>query len=175
MTSVDDLVPAVVGGAIAIVAGAVGLLGRQLFDRRIASHQARRSLYVDLLTMLMGRREYMQEATWTRDAKVVDLPTEQIDRLNALLLIDATDAVAAKARACFGLLQRFHASRSMNVPVEVDEHGYFQYRSDRVSPDLPEEYRNQVMRMALGAIADEYGEAVDKLAEQIKREVHRRL
>jgi hypothetical protein len=38
------------------------LLGRQLFDRRIASHQARRSLYVDLLTMPKGRREYMQEA-----------------------------------------------------------------------------------------------------------------
>ncbi|WP_129787826.1 hypothetical protein [Promicromonospora panici] len=166
--------PAVVGGAIAILAGAVGLLGRQLFDRRIASHTARRDLYVELLTMLMGRREYTQSAVFSREVKLADLPTEQIDQLNALLLIDATDAVAAKARACFALLHRFHASRSMNVPVEVDGHGYFRYRSDRVR-DQPEETRDLVMRMALGDIADEYGVAVDELAAQVKREVHRRL
>lgn len=170
----NDLVPAVVGGAIAIVAGAVGLLGRQLFDRRMASHEARRVLYVDLLTLLMGRREYMRAAIWSRDVKLVDLPNEQIDRLNALLLIDATDAVAATAQTCFGLLQRFHASRSENVPVEVDEHGYYRYRRDLVRGQ-PDETRDMVMRVALSGIADEYGAAVDELAARVKHEVHRRL
>lgn len=170
----NDLVPAVVGGAIAIVAGAVGLLGKQLFDRRTASQEARRVLYVDLLTMLMGRREYMRAATWSRDVELADLPTEQIDRLNALLMIDATNAVAAAARTCFGLLQRFHASRSMNTPVEVGEHGHYRYRYDLVR-DHPHESRDMIMRVALSGIVDEYGAAVDKLAAQIKLELHRPL
>lgn len=166
--------PAVVGGAIAIVAGTVGLLGKQLFDRRTASHEARRALYVDLLTMLMGRREYMRAATWSRDVELADLPTEQIDRLNALLMIDATNAVAAAARTCFGLLQRFHASRTMDVPVEVGEHGHYRYRYDLVQ-DQPVERRDMTMRVALSSIALEYSAAVDTLAAQVKRELHRPL
>lgn len=170
----DALVPAVVGGAIALAGGAVGLLGKQLFDRRMVSHEVRRAVYVELVTLLMGRRAYMQTAIFSDAATLADLPSEQIDRLNALLKIDATEAVAANARTCFSLLQRFHASRSEDVPVEVDEHGYFRYRGDRVR-DLPEPTRNMMMRVALAGIADEYGAAVDDLAAQIKREMHRRL
>lgn len=171
----NDLVPAVVGGAIAIVAGAIGLLGRQLFDRRTASHEARRALYVELLTALIGRREYLREASRSPDATLADLPTEQLDRMSALLSIDATDAVTAKADVCFELLNRFRVSWQMNVPVEVDEHDRYRYRNDLVAADQPQPVRDQTMRMALGDIADEFSAAVSELAAQVKREVHRTL
>ena len=170
----NDLVPAVVGGAIAIVAGAVGLLGRQLFDRRMASHAARRALYVDLLSMLMGRRDYVQSAVASRDVATGRMTSEKLDQLNALLSIDATESVTAKARECFGLDIQFRMARSMKVPVERHEEGHYRPRPDLVQ-DQPQDVRDQTMQTELRNIADQYSVAVEDLAAQIRREVHSRL
>ena len=162
---------AVVGGAIALAGGVVGLVGKAAFDRRTESRTARRAFYVDLLTLLAARGTYMQAATWDPAAKESDVPNDRIDRLNALLLVDATDQVKARATVCFRLLSRFSASRSMDAPIEVDEGGYYHYRFDQVR-GVPDEARKMAMRMSLGKVADEYVTALDALAAQVKREVH---
>lgn len=170
----DTLVSAVIGGFIALAAATIGLLGKQVFDRRTESSKARRTLYVELMTVLMGRREYMREAIWSAVPKQPDLPTARIDNLNALLAIDAGEKVAAQARVCFALLNTFGVSRSMNVPVEVTERGTYRHRFDLMQNDS-EEGRAQTMRIALSDIFDEYEVALSALGDQIKREVHRRF
>lgn len=140
-------------------------------DRRDATRSARRSLYVELLTVLSSRRTFMQSAIFDPSARSTDYPQERIDSLNALLLIDATAEVRRRTKVCFELLNRFHLSRSASVPVEVDDHGFYRHRWDQVNGQ-PDETRDMLVRVCLGGIADDFGAAVDAVAAQVKSEIH---
>ena len=140
-------------------------------DHRARSRTERRTFYVELLTLLWSRRTYMQTAVFDPEATMPDVPNERIDALNALLSIDATDTVIKQAKLCFELLNRFGVSRSLSVPVEVDEHGLYRHRFDQVR-NLDGEGRDLILRVSLGRIADDFGAAVDALAVQVRREIH---
>jgi hypothetical protein len=79
-----------------------------------------------------------------------------IDAFDARLMFDATPEVRTLATKCLRLLGRLNACYTMRAPVEVDAHGLYHYRFDLVR-DASEEGRQLTMRMALGAIYDEYG------------------
>lgn len=158
------------------IAGALGgslvtLLTTTALARRTESRTARRAFYVELLTLLASRREYLREAAFDPSASIADIPKERIDSLNALLLLDATSSVRAKAGTCFNLLSRFGVSRTLNVPVDVDEQGFYHHRFEQMQ-DQPQATQDMLIRMALGKIFDEFSDAVDSLAAQMQREIH---
>lgn len=146
---------------------------KSVLDHRSVSRAARRSFYVDLLTVLAARREWMKTAAMDQSTPEPNIPNERIDVLNALLLIDATKQVKERAKLCFGLLNRFQVSIALHVPVEGGDGGVYNHRFDLVRKQEPETV-DLVMRMSLGKIADEFGAGVDSLADRIRREIHGR-
>lgn len=159
----------IVGSALA---GAfIAMVVRYVMDRGKESRGARRTFYVDLLTLLQSCRAYIQRAVFDPAAIRGDVPNERIDELTALLQVDATDAVRSQANVCFELLNRFEVAHSLRVPVEVDERGLYHHRFDQLT-DLPVEMRDVLVRESLGALADDFAHAVDVLGGQVRREVH---
>lgn len=75
------------------------------------------------------------------------------------------------ARESFRLIHRFNVSHVTGVPIEVDEHGLFRHRFDLVR-GVDEELAGMNLRMSLGRMHDDLKTAVDRLAPQIRREVH---
>lgn len=149
------------------------LLLKSWLDHRTESRTARRALYVELLTMLQSNRAYMQAAVYDPEAKPAHIPDERVDRLNALLKIDATPAVRSRSGVCLELINRFRQARAHGAPIERDANGYYVYQRNRVG-GLDEEGRAVVMRLALTDIELEYGSAIDALAEQVQKELHGR-
>jgi hypothetical protein len=142
-----------------------------LRDRRAVSRAARRTFYVELLTVFTGHREFMKQAIFDPEAAPPDVPKDQIDGLNALLLIDASQEVVALAEPCFELINRFGVSRGLQVPVEVDEHGLYRHRFDLVR-EQPEAASAIVMRLALGRISDDFATRIVRLAARVRKEIH---
>lgn len=122
--------------------------------------------------MMVNRRRVTQRVSWDVDGPAPeDFDDDRVDRFDAGLLIDATPKVRELAGECFKLLQQFWASYTMGAPVSVDEHGLYDYKI-RHMHGLDDDGKRMAMRMALGSVHDELVLAIDKLSDQIRRELH---
>lgn len=165
------ILAAIAGAAVGAL---VTLLVKHRLDRDAENRGVRREFYVELLTLLIAGRRVLEHASFAVDDPVPDVVSQdRIDAFDARLEIDASSEVRQLAERCFRLLHRFNASHVMRVPVEVDEHGLFNYRFDLIR-DQQEETRLVQMRLALGRIHDDYRAALDKVAERVRVEVHGR-
>lgn len=160
-----------------IVAGAaLGALATLIvtwwLNRNTASRAARRETYVDLLTTLNAALRVQELAVFDHTTSIPDIiSNERIDQFSARLEVDASPQVRELARESFRLIHRFNVSHVTGVPIEVDEHGLFRHRFDLVR-GLDEELAGMNLRMSLGRMHDDLKTAVDRLAPQIRREVH---
>lgn len=147
------------------------LLVKTRFDHRTETRAARRTLYVELLTLFMAQRAYMKAAIYDPMAKPADVANDQVDRLNALLKIDATPAVLSRAQSCFELSNRFGLARSFGVPVDRDAQGFYVYGYEKVA-NLDDETRALVIRVSLAGIESDFDDAVGAVADLVRKELH---
>ncbi len=163
------IVAAIAGAAVGSIAT---LLVKMFLDRRAESRGARREFYVELLTLLVGRARGVRQVSFApRETMPEDIPQERIDRLDALLLIDASAEVRELANRCLRTLGKFNASHLMWAPVDVDEHGLYHYRFEQVR-GVDEETAQLVMRVALGGISDQLSQELDALSARVRKELH---
>ncbi|GAA2839615.1 hypothetical protein [Kribbella solani] len=162
-------------GALGAVIGALATLAVTWWlNRNSATRAARRQTYLDLLIMLKAAVRVQNLAVLDHSTAIPELVSEEkIDEFNARLDIDASREVRRLARTPFQLMRRFQISHTMKAPVEIDAHGMFNYRFDLVR-GVDEETAALHMRMALGKIHGQLETAVDRLADQMRRELHGR-
>jgi len=148
------------------------LLVQSLLYRTDATQTARRELYFEMLTLLKTAARVQEPAILDHDSPIPDVAApERIDAFDARLAIDASPRVEKLARPCFKLVRRFNASHVTGTPVELDEFGPYRYRFDLVR-DVDEETAHLHRPLALGGIHDELRQAITKLEERMRREVH---
>jgi hypothetical protein len=153
--------------------GSLGTLGVTWWlNRNAASRGARRETYLELLTMLKTALRVQQTAIFDHDQPLPDVVNDDnVDAFNARLELDATTEVRELTDRCFKLAQRFNACHLTRTPVDVDEHGLYVYRSEKVRGQDPETV-HLLMRMSLGRIHDDLAKAVELLAARVRKEVH---
>jgi len=168
MSQVIGLVGAVATGSLTT------LVLKWRIDRRAERRSVRRALYVELVTLLAGRRHAVQRISFdTESAPPADIPTERVADLTARMQIDASPEVRTLSDRCFAQLNKFWCSYDRGTPIDTDEHGFFLYRFDLVR-NKDEETRQLLMRVTLGEIADQFGETVDALAARVRSELNGR-
>ena len=113
----------------------------------------------------------MRSAIYDHEMKEPDVPTDQVEELNARLLIDASAEIRQHFHVCLELLNRFRCSCSFRAPIRVDEHGLYDYQFEQVRGQ-PQATQDMMMRLSLGRVSDEFGHAVDRLVEQVRAELH---
>jgi len=74
-------------------------------------------------------------------------------------------------RQAFALSQRFNVSYVMKVPVDVNEHGLFDYRYELVR-GVDDDVAKLHRRIGLAGIRGDLRSVVDQLAAQMRRELH---
>jgi hypothetical protein len=157
----------------AVVGSSCALITNRWLNRDTASREAREQTYSELLKMLERALRVWEPATGDPDVEVPDvIGDDEIDEFNARLRIDASPAVRDLTERAFAIAQRFNVSLAMRVPVDVDEHGLFLHRFDKVRGS--EEGAILVRRWALNEYRDEFRAAVDDVATQIRRELRGR-
>lgn len=147
------------------------LLVKARIDRRTERRAERRALYLDLVRVLSSRQDYMRNAIYDQEMSEPDVPSDQVEELNARLLIDASEEIRQHFHACFELLNRFRRSRSFRAPIQLDQHGLYDYQFEQVD-GVSEATRHMIMRVALGRVSDEFGAAVDRLVARVRVELH---
>lgn len=148
------------------------LVVQSLLYRTTATQTARRELYFEMLTLLKTAARIQEPAILDHETTIPDVaPLDKIDAFDARLAIDASPQVEKLGRPCFKLVQRFNASHVMRAPVELDEFGLYRYRFDLVR-DVDEETAHLHRRLALGRIHDELRQAITKLEQRMRRDVH---
>lgn len=158
--------------AAAAVSALLTLVVKSWLDQGAETRAARRALYVELLTVLNARSNFMSQMTFAFDGPIDDNgDQEQADRISALMAIDASDPVRSRAEACFRLLSRFNVSLVMRVPVEVGPDGFYRHQFEKVQ-GVDDEVRQLHMRMCLGGIHDEFQAALKALSTQVRKELH---
>lgn len=159
-------------GALAALGGVY--LGSSLNAKNARAHMARserREFYTEMLVLLIGRRRATEIISMAPDSPPPpDIDQDRVDAHDARLAIDASPEVRKLGRHCFNLMQRFWASHSMGAPVEIDEHGLYEYRYDLVRDVDPQVAAIQ-MRMGLGRIHDDLVKAIEALSEQMRKEL----
>lgn len=121
----EVLVSGVVGGSVGAM---TTLLANWWLSRNSASRSARAELYRELLRLLNSTQRSQNRAVWDPGYSLPAAATDaEIDAFNARLALDASPAMAAQARICFALIQRFDASHGTGAPIELDAHGFYNY------------------------------------------------
>ena len=93
----------------------------------------RRETYLELLTMVKAAVRVQGTAILDHARRMPDIISDaNIDAFSARLELDASPEVRELTDDAFALIQRFNASHLMRAPVEVDDHGLYDYRFEQV-------------------------------------------
>jgi hypothetical protein len=141
-------------------------------NRNNATREARTETYRELLTMLKAALRVQQSAILDHESPIPDvISNDRVDEFNARLEMDVSPQVRELASKAFRLIARFNMSHSVQVPIELDEHGFYRYRYD-LARGVDPETAHLAMRMSLRGIHDELTPIVDQIGARVRREVH---
>jgi len=159
-------------GAVAVLAG--GWLVSWMARRNVAQQEmraSRREFYREMLTLLINRRKAIETLSWaTTEPAPPDFDQAVIDAHDARLELDASEEVRRLGRPCFALMQRFWMSHAEQMPIDVDENGFY-VRHYELVRGQDQDTIDLHMRLALGHIHDDLMKAIDALADQMRSEL----